>query len=95
MELLTVTKESVDWIVKNAKTSMYDNNRSYIYNKAYFNEFLSDVKKVSKQAAQEYQDYLTALALRTKNNVNGFHENGQDTTRIKMLKIEWKEIDFN
>ena len=89
-----VNKDTVDWIVKNAKTSMYDTNRSYIYNKAYFNEFLSDVKKVSKQAAQEYQDYLTALALRTKNNVNGFHENGQDTYQDQDAKDRMERNRF-
>ena len=89
-----VTKESVDWIVKNAKTSMYDNNRSYIYNKAYFNEFLSDVKKISKQAAQEYQDYLTALALRAKSNTNGVHENGQDTYQDQDAKERMERSRF-
>ena len=36
-----LTKETVDWIVDNAKTSMYDAKRSYIYNKAYYEEFLN------------------------------------------------------
>ncbi|GAH30250.1 unnamed protein product, partial [marine sediment metagenome] len=30
-----------DWIVKNAKTSMFNVNRCYIYNKAYASEFLN------------------------------------------------------
>jgi len=89
-----VNKDTVDWIVKNAKTSMYDTNRSYIYNKAYFNEFLSDVKKVSKQAAQEYQDYLTALALRAKTNTNGVHENGQDTYQDQDAKERMERNRF-
>ncbi len=89
-----VTKESVDWIVKNAKTSMYDNNRSYIYNKAYFNEFLLDVKKISKQAAQEYQDYLAALALRAKISTNGVHENGQDTYQDQDAKERMEKSRF-
>jgi len=89
-----VNKDTIDWIVKNAKTSMYDTNRSYIYNKAYFNEFLSDVKKVSKQAAQEYHDYLRALALRAKTNTNGVHENGQDTYQDQDA-IERRERDIS
>ena len=30
-----LTHESVNWIMKNVKTSMYNDNRSYIYNKAF------------------------------------------------------------
>ena len=66
-----VNKETIDWIVNNAKTSMYDANRSYIYNKAYFNEFLKDVKKVSDKAAKEYHDYIKDLANRAKKPTNG------------------------
>jgi len=66
-----VNKETIDWIVNNAKTSMYDANRSYIYNKAYFNEFLKDIKKVSDKAAKEYHDYIKDLANRAKQPTNG------------------------
>jgi NTP pyrophosphatase (non-canonical NTP hydrolase) len=30
-----LTHESISWIMKNVKTSMYNDNRSYIYNKAF------------------------------------------------------------
>jgi len=30
-----VTAQSIDWIMKNAKTSMYNDERSYVYNKAF------------------------------------------------------------
>ncbi len=36
-----LTKESIKWIIANARTSMFNNNRSFIYNKAFssiFNE---------------------------------------------------------
>ena len=74
-----VNKDTVDWIVKNAKTSMYDANRSYIYNKAYFNEFLKDVKKVSDRAAKEYHEYIKGLAHRAKQPTNGKTVHQQDT----------------
>ena len=32
--------QTIDWIVKNARTSMFNVNRCYIYNKAYANEFI-------------------------------------------------------
>jgi len=74
-----VNQNTIDWIVKNAKTSMYDANRSYIYNKAYFNEFLKDVKKVSEKAAKEYNDYIKELANRAKQPTNGKTVHQQDT----------------
>ena len=32
-----ITKENIPWIVSNARTSMFDPNRSYVYNKAFAN----------------------------------------------------------
>jgi len=74
-----VNQNTIDWIIKNAKTSMYDTNRSYIYNKAYFNEFLKDVKKVSEKAAKEYNTYIKELANRAKQPTNGKTVHQQDT----------------
>ena len=34
-----ITKESIKWIIKNIKTSMYNENRCYIYNKAFARYF--------------------------------------------------------
>ncbi len=34
-----ITKENIPWIMANAKESMYNNNRSYIYNKAFYEAF--------------------------------------------------------
>jgi len=88
-----VNKDTVDWIVKNAKTSMYDANRSYIYNKAYFNEFLKDVKKVSNKAAKEYKDYMELLADRVT-LTNGVHKNGQDTYQDQDVKERMERNRF-
>ena len=41
----TITKESIDWIMKNAKTSMFNKNRSYIYNKSFYEAFLNEAKQ--------------------------------------------------
>ena len=39
-----LTKESVQWIMKNASTSMFNKKRSYIYNKAFYEAFLAEAK---------------------------------------------------
>ena len=36
-----ITKDNVPWIVQNAKPSMYNENRSYVYNKAFYEAFLN------------------------------------------------------
>lgn len=36
-----ITKENIPWIEQNAKTSMYNDNRSYIYNKAFYEAFFN------------------------------------------------------
>ena len=45
-----VTKENISWLVKNARTSMFNENRCYIYNKAFY-EF-NNKPEVSNDANQ-------------------------------------------
>jgi len=49
-----LTKETVEWIVDNAKTSMYDTSRSYIYNKAYYEEFINFVEEHNEKFMDKY-----------------------------------------
>jgi len=37
-----INNETIPWIIANAKTSMYNNDRSYIYNKAYYEAFIAE-----------------------------------------------------
>ena len=37
-----LTDESVNWIVSNSKKSMYNEDRSYIYNKAFYEAFIAE-----------------------------------------------------
>ncbi len=46
-------RETVNWIVDNAKASMYDTKRSYIYNKAFFEKFVNKNLKQAKVNAKE------------------------------------------
>jgi len=51
-----LTKETINWIVKNASTSMFNKDRSYIYNKAFYEKFLNE----AKEEAQLFYDTLNA-----------------------------------
>jgi len=46
-------RETITWIVDNAKASMYDTKRSYIYNKAFFEKFVNKNLKKAKVNAKE------------------------------------------
>ena len=37
----TVTQENIQWIMANVKTSMFNNDRCYIYNKAFYEAYLN------------------------------------------------------
>ena len=58
-------KETVNWIVDNALTSMYDAKRSYIYNKAFFEKFvnvnLKQAKVNAKEAADKALEHIEAM----------------------------------
>ena len=53
--------ESVRWIMNNAKTSMYDTKRSYIYNKAFFEKFLNDNKEFAKKQKDVFKEHLEGI----------------------------------
>ena len=51
-----VTKETIEWIMKNATTSMFNKNRSYIYNKAFYEAFLIEAKNEATLFYNQLQD---------------------------------------
>jgi len=63
-----LTKETVEWIVSNAKTSMYDTSRSYIYNKAYYEEFINFFETHNQKMMENYktQSEMVVEMLREK-----------------------------
>ncbi len=51
-----LTKDTIDWIVKNARTSMYNDDRSYVYNKAFFEKFINKTKSNLKDIKKSVED---------------------------------------
>ena len=51
-----LTKDTVDWIVVNARTSMYNDARSYVYNKAFFEKFVNKAKLNLKDLKKSVED---------------------------------------
>ena len=58
----TINNESIDWIMKNVKTSMFNKNRSYIYNKAFFEAIIKPVH--ARKTSDEYTKYIRQLVER-------------------------------
>ena len=51
-----LTKDTVDWIVVNARASMYNELRSYVYNKAFFEKFVNKAKLNLKDLKKSVED---------------------------------------
>ena len=78
-----LTKETVQWIMENASTSMFNKNRSYIYNKAFYEKFLNEAKL-------EAQFFYNQIKDRANTQVK---QNGKawiDEDRFKLIR-EWAD----
>ena len=72
-----ITKENIKWIMHNVKTSMFNNDRSYIYNKAFYEKFLNEAKK-------ETQLFYDTLNNRIKET------NGVEKDRFQLIR-DWAD----
>jgi len=67
---VTLTSESIKWVIANAKTSMYNDQRCYIYNKAFARWFDNNspyprtgalaptgIRSMDERKCKEYQDH--------------------------------------
>ena len=82
-----LNNDTVKWITRNAKMSMYNDARSYIYNKAFFEQFLNsyskaskDVKKFSNRLVERNQELVEAMQARLVSN--------GDQVRIEALQAK-------
>jgi NTP pyrophosphatase (non-canonical NTP hydrolase) len=100
-----LTKDTVKWIVDNAKTSMYSENRSYIYNKAFYEEFLNEAKKEAKLFYDQLKERVNNTngktefhtenrfdLIRTWATERGLYEGGDTKTQFAKLVEETGEL---
>ena len=83
-----ITKNNVDWIVQNAQTSMYNDNRCYIYNKAFYEAYFNP---------QHSHDIKTGLKnyfplIRGWAEERGIYEHGNSHTQYVKLMEEAGEL---
>jgi len=87
----SITKDTWSWILQNHKTSMYNNNRCYIYNKAFASWFLGDGAKVniinSSEEAPNVYDLIRQWATE-----KGIYAKGDSKTQYLKLMEEAGEL---
>jgi NTP pyrophosphatase (non-canonical NTP hydrolase) len=81
-----VNDELIDWIVKNANTSMYNPARSYIYNKALYEAFAVVTEPETKEVPNVY-DLIRQWA-----DERGIYRNGDTKTQFAKLQEESGEL---
>ena len=80
-----INSTTIPWIVHNAKTSMYNNERCYIYNKAYYEAFVAE-------PAAEVTGATVFDSIRDWANKRGIYDSGDTKTQFVKLMEEVGEL---
>jgi NTP pyrophosphatase (non-canonical NTP hydrolase) len=87
---LNITPATIDWIIKNVKTSMYNNDRSYVYNKAFarfYDNHNAFDKPVKSSKSLKMFDNIREWA-----RVRGLYDKGNSHTQYVKLQEEAGEL---
>ena len=82
-----ITKENIPWIMANARTSMFNENRSYIYNKAFYEAFFNP-----KHTPQPYPLPSRFDLIRSWANERGIYDKCNSQTQYVKLMEEAGEL---
>ena len=80
-----INSTTIPWIVHNAKTSMYNNERCYIYNKAYHEAFIAE-------PAVKVTDATVFDSIRDWADKRGIYDSGDTKTQFVKLMEEIGEL---
>jgi NTP pyrophosphatase (non-canonical NTP hydrolase) len=88
---LDITPKTIDWIMKNVKTSMFNTNRSYVYNKAFArfydnNDVFAKPIKCSKKPLKMFEN------IRQWADERGLYDKGDVKTQLIKLQEEMGEL---
>jgi NTP pyrophosphatase (non-canonical NTP hydrolase) len=89
-----ITRENIPWIEHNAKTSMFNDNRSYIYNKAFYEAFFNPKHK---QTVLKYDTSVDKVPnrfdlIRQWADKRGIYDSGDSKTQYVKLMEESGEL---
>ena len=89
-----ITRDNIPWIEHNAKTSMYNDNRSYIYNKAFYEAFFNPKHN---QTVLKYDTSVDKVPnrfdlIRSWASKRGIYDKGNSHTQYVKLMEEAGEL---
>jgi NTP pyrophosphatase (non-canonical NTP hydrolase) len=86
--------QTIKWIINNAKISMYNDKRSYIYNKAFAEYFkaVRDLKNNSMQVPDYTKSQMMFNKIRTWAETRGLYEKGDPMVQYVKLQEEAGEL---
>ena len=99
-----INKETIEWIMQHASTSMFNKNRSYIYNKSFYEAFLNEAKlesqlfynqikdRVKKQNGKAWVDEDRFKLIRDWADNRGLYDEGDKKTQYCKLIEEAGEL---
>jgi NTP pyrophosphatase (non-canonical NTP hydrolase) len=93
-----ITKEVIPWLMKNARTSMFNDNRCYVYNKAFDEATKKKKKKKKKKDVQFVESNVEAPSdtmyddIRAWAKAKGIYKSGDARTQYLKLMEEAGEL---
>ena len=86
-----INEQTIPWIVANAKTSMYNEGRSYIYNKAYYEAFIAE-PALPRKTEKLYSHYDQFELIREWAKEKGIYDSGSSGVQYLKLIEETGEL---
>mgnify|MGYP006179828709 FL=1 len=84
----TITKDNIPWIIANARTSMFNNNRCYVYNKA----LLESINVTTEKCVTKSKDCERFDLIRQWAQERGIYDKGNPHTQYVKLMEEAGEL---
>jgi len=84
-----ITKNNVAWIVQNAQTSMYNDNRCYIYNKAFYEAYFNPQHNPQEESWNQNERFELIRKWATE---RGIYDKGDSRTQYVKLMEEAGEL---
>ena len=87
---LHITKQTIKWIMENVKTSMYNNNRCYVYNKAFARAY--DNRDMFTEPMVQCEDDAMFSRIREWAQSRGLYDKGNTFVQYVKLQEEAGEL---
>ena len=88
---LHITKQTIKWIMDNVKTSMYNNNRCYVYNKAFARAY-DNRDMFTEQTMVQCEDDAMFSRIREWAQSRGLYDKGNTFVQYVKLQEEAGEL---